>query len=182
MLNWKANNMEIRLRRLTEEQIIAFKEEMQEAFLNGFNSYKHDGEDTNNVWQKLPDKDFYESMNAEGAEAYEAIDEFGNRVGGTILKINNQTHHNELAFLYVKVGEQSKGVGLAIWNAIEQLHPETEVWSTATPYFDVRNVHFYINRCGFHVVEFFNAHHPDPNLPGHLDQADGLFEFQKVMK
>ena len=174
--------MDIRLQKLTDDQVIDFKEEMQEAFLKGFNSYKHDGENETNTWQILPDKDFYEAMNAEGAEAYEAIDEFGHRVGGTILKVDNQTHHNELAFLYVKVGVQSKGVGYAIWNAIEQLHPETEVWSTATPYFDVRNVHFYINRCGFHVVEFFNAHHLNPNLPEQLDQADGLFEFQKLMK
>ena len=91
-------------------------------------------------------------------------------------------HRGELAFLYVKVGIQSKGIGQAIWKAIEALHPETEVWETCTPYFDRRNIHFYINRLGFHAVEFFNEHHPDPHMPEQFDQEDGLFKFEKRMK
>ena len=74
------------------------------------------------------------------------------------------------SFLYVKVGVQSKGIGQAIWKAIEVLHPETEVWETCTPYFDRRNIHFYINRLGFHAVEFFNEHHPDPHMPEQLTE------------
>ena len=168
-------------------------------------------------WQVLPDKDFYQSLETEGAEAYEAIDEDGQRVGGAIIAINTAKHHGELmeqreqnqaclssaesrqkktrgqlSFLYVKVGVQSKGIGQAIWKAIEALHPETEVWETCTPYFDRRNIHFYINRLGFHAVEFFNEHHPDPNMPEQFldkpsgraerDQEDGLFKFEKRMK
>ena len=45
-----------------------------------------------------------------------------------------------------------------------------------------RNIHFYINRCGFHAVEFFNEHHPDSNMPEQFDQEDGLFKFEKRMK
>ena len=191
----------MQLIRLRAKETIAFKEEMQEAFLHGFQSYYKD----DNQWQVLPDKDFYQSLEADGAEAYEAIDTDGQRVGGAIVVIDNETHRNELAFLYVKVGVQSKGIGQAIWKAIEALHPETEVWETCTPYFDRRNIHFYINRCGFHVVEFFNEHHPDPHMPEQLteqrepscshewpsrdgsrrsqfDQEDGLFKFEKVMK
>lgn len=48
--------------------------------------------------------------------------------------------------------------------------------------FDRRNIHFYINRCGFHAVEFFNEHHPDSNMPEQFDQEDGLFKFEKRMK
>ena len=32
-------------------------------------------------------------------------------------------------------------------------------------YFEKRNIHFYINRCGFKIVEFYNSHNPDPNEP-----------------
>ena len=137
---------------------------------------------------------------AGGAEAYEAISEDGQRVGGAIITANGNM--GELAFLYVKVGVQSKGIGQAIWRAIETMHPEIEVWETCTPYFDRRNIHFYINRCGFHAVEFlrpfgskrpeverFNEHHPDPNMPEQFDQEDdgehqssGLFKFEKRMK
>ena len=169
--------------RLSEEHTIAFKEEMQEAFEHGFKSHYHenvDADDDSNQWQVLPDKDFYQSLEAEGAEAYEAVSEDGQRVGGAIITANGNM--GELAFLYVKVGVQSKGIGQTIWKAIEAMHPEIEVWETCTPYFDRRNIHFYINRCGFHAVEFFNEHHPDPNMPEQFDQEDGLFKFEKRMK
>ena len=188
--------------RLSEEHTIAFKEEMQEAFQHGFEAYNKDAEETNQ-WQVLPDKDFYQSLEAEGAEAYEAVSEDGQRVGGAIITTNGNM--GELAFLYVKVSVQSKGIGQSIWKAIEAMHPEIEVWETCTPYFDRRNIHFYINRCGFHAVEFFNEHHPDPHMPEQLteqrepsnsfewpsrdgsrqsqfDQEDGLFKFEKKIR
>ena len=196
---------EIQLIRLSEERTIAFKEEMQEAFQHGFQAYNKDDSEDSNQWQVLPDEDFYRSLRAEGAEAYEAVDADGQRVGGAIITIDSLTHEGQLAFLYVKVGVQSKGIGQAIWKAIETMHPEVELWETCTPYFDRRNIHFYINRCGFHAVEFFNERHPDPHMPGQLteqrgpsselerpsrdgrrrsqfDQEDGLFKFEKRMK
>ena len=169
-------NSFIQLVRLSEEHTIAFKKEMQEAFQHGFMAYYKD----DNQWQVLPDKDFYQSLEAEGAEAYEAVNKDGQRLGGAIITANGNM--GELAFLYVKVGIQSKGIGQSIWKAIETMHPEIEVWETCTPYFDRRNIHFYINRCGFHAVEFFNEHHPDPNMPEQFGQEDGLFKFEKRMK
>ena len=168
--------------RLAEEHTIAFKEEMQEAFQHGFQAYNKDDNEDSNQWQVLPDRDFYQSLRAEGAEAYEAIDANAQRVGGAIITIDNLTHEGELAFLYVKVGVQSKGIGQAIWKAIEMMHPDVELWETCTPYFDRRNIHFYINRCGFHAVEFFSEHHPDPNMPEQFNEEDGLFKFEKRMK
>jgi hypothetical protein len=38
------------------------------------------------------------------------------------------------------------------WRAIEEHYPDTRVWETFTPHFEVRNIHFYINVCGFHAV------------------------------
>ena len=172
----------IQMIRLAEEHTIAFKEEMQEAFQHGFQAYNKDDSEDSNQWQVLPDEDFYRSLRAEGAEAYEAVDADGQRVGGAIITIDSSMHEGELAFLYVKVGVQSKGIGQAIWKAIEAMHPEVELWETCTPYFDRRNIHFYINRCGFHAVEFFNGHHPDPHMPEQFDQEDGLFKFEKRMK
>jgi len=69
---------------------------------------------------------------------------------------------------------------------VEQLHPEVTVWETVTPYFEKRNIHFYVNRCGFHIVEFYNSHHPDPNDPDAGQQMDeqfpdGMFRFEKRM-
>lgn len=173
---------EIRLIRLTEERIIAFKEEMQDAFEKGFQGHIKDDVDNSNQWQVLPDGDFYQALRAEGAEAYEAVDADDQRVGGAIITIDSAKNSGELAFLYVKVGVQSRGIGQAIWRAIEAMHPEVEVWETCTPYFDRRNIHFYINRCGFHAIEFFNSHHRDPNMPEQFDPDDGLFVFEKRIK
>lgn len=78
----------------------------------------------------------------------------------------------------------SKGIGYAAWQAIEALHPETEIWETFTPYFDQRNVHFYINKCGFHMVEFFCKAHPEPDMD-YTEEApggDGFCRFEKKMK
>ena len=173
---------DIRLIRLTEERTIAFKEEMQEAFESGFQGHIRDNADESNQWQVLPDKDFYQALEAEGAEALEAVDADGQRVGGAIIIIDNTKRCGELAFLYVKSGTQGKGIGQAIWRAIEAMHPEVEVWETCTPYFDRRNIHFYINCCGFHAIEFFNAHHRDSNMPEQFDPNDGLFVFEKRKK
>ena len=75
----KLNNT-IQLIKLSQEHTIAFKEEIQEAFQHGFQSYSQKNrveQDNKNQWQVLPDKDFYQSLEAEGAEAYEAVNERG---------------------------------------------------------------------------------------------------------
>lgn len=64
------------------------------------------------------------------------VDENGEMLGGAIVTINEKTGHNHLDFLFVKLGIQSRGVGQAIWHAIEALYPNTKIWETCTPYFD----------------------------------------------
>ena len=109
-------------------------------------------------------------------------------VGGAILKINKETHHNELEILFIDPSEHGKGIGYGAWIAIEELHPETLVWETCTPYFEKRNIHFYVNKCGFHITEFwceyFEPSHPLPNDEDHdsCEGPDEMFRFIKVMK
>ncbi|MPM94978.1 hypothetical protein SDC9_142127 [bioreactor metagenome] len=102
-------------------------------------------------------------------------------VGGAIVIIDEETQHNHLDFLYVKYATQSKGVGQFIWREIEKLHSDTKIWETCTPYFEKRNIHFYVNRCGFHIVEFFNPQHKAPNTPGDMVGGDYFFRFEKKM-
>ena len=112
------------------------------------------------------------------------MEEDGQIVGGAIVAIDGETNVNELHILYAKVGCQSKGVGFAIWEQIEKQYPETKIWKTCTPYFDQRNIHFYVNKCKFHVVEFLNRYHnPGEKAEDFIgDHGDGMFEFEKVMK
>ena len=109
----------------------------------------------------------------------------GKPVGGVIIKVDGD--RGDLEILFVSPRVHSKGIGYAAWCEVEKLHPEVKVWETVTPYFEKRNIHFYVNRCGFHIVEFFNSHHPDPNDPDVSEQMneqfpEGMFRFEKVMK
>lgn len=110
----------------------------------------------------------------------------GQRVGGIILKIDRQTHHNHLEILFVSPEAHGRGIGYGAWQAVEALHPETRVWETCTPYFEKRNIHFYVNKCGFHITEFLCAYHTRPDLteiPDGADEGpDEMFRFVKVMK
>ena len=120
----------------------------------------------------------------DGGEAYRIIQD-GKPVGGVVIKVGGDK--GDLALLFVSPKVHSKGIGYAAWCAVEQLHPEVKVWETVTPYFEKRNIHFYVNRCGFHIVEFFNSHHPDPHDPDMTSEPDeqfldGMFRFEKVIK
>ena len=90
----------------------------------------------------------------------------------------------DLELLFVSPKVHSKGIGYSAWCEMEKLHPEVKIWETVTPYFEKRNIHFYVNRCGFHIVEFFNSHHVDPNDPDQCSSGDeqfpeGMFRFEK---
>ena len=93
------------------------------------------------------------------------------------MRIDEETQHNELELLFVNPEAHSKGIGYAAWQEVERLYPETLVWETYTPYFETRNIHFYVNKCGFHIVEFFDSHHPGP-----MEDDFGMFRFEKQMK
>lgn len=162
---------------LCEEQIQQFKKDMQASFQLG--AVEEFGEIE---YEILPESHIDRSLSAEGSVAYEAVMD-GLSVGGAIVVIENETQHNHLDFLYVKTGVQGRGVGKAIWQKIEALHPETKVWETCTPYFEKRNIHFYVNCCGFHIVEFFHRYHKDPQEEeSDNEYFDGMFRFEKVMK
>lgn len=111
-------------------------------------------------------------------EAYNIILN-GKIVGGAVINVKN--NYGELDLLFVNPNEHSKGIGYSAWCEIEKLHPEVKVWETVTPYFEKRNIHFYVNRCGFHIVEFYNKYHKDPN---HLNEEgpEEMFRFKKVIQ
>ena len=120
----------------------------------------------------------------DSGEAYRILQN-GQPVGGVVIRVEGDRGDLDLLFVSPKV--HSKGIGYAAWCAVERLHPEVKIWETVTPYFETRNIHFYVNRCGFHIVEFYNSHHPDPNDPDMTEEADGqfpdgMFRFEKRMK
>ena len=115
----------------------------------------------------------------DGGEAYRIMCQ-GDKVGGVVIKTDGDK--GELELLFVTPKSHGKGIGYAAWCAIEQLHPEVRVWETVTPYFETRNIHFYVNRCGFNIVEFYCSHHPDPHDPEIGEENGGMFRFEKIVK
>lgn len=109
------------------------------------------------------DSELLKSYTAEGAEVLHIVHD-GERVGGAVISIDASRRRGSLDLLFVSPDVHGMGVGTATWNAIESAHPEVEMWETVTPYFERRNIHFYINKCGFHAVEFFNERHGDPDM------------------
>ena len=130
------------------------------------------------------DKDMEQSIRTAGAVTYWIMAN-DQRVGGAVVVIDEVSCRNSLSFFFISTGQQSRGLGLQAWQAIEGAYPRTKTWETVTPYFEKRNIHFYVNRCGFKIVEFYNKFHPDPNpQSGQIQQEgeeDEMFKFVKVM-
>ena len=126
-----------------------------------------------------------QSIDGENAEAYRILLD-GEKVGGAIISVDKAFLRGELELLFVNPEVHSKGIGYAAWCLIEKLHPEIIVWGTCTPYFEKRNIHFYVNRCGFHIVEFWNKHFRGPAIPeeevGNWHEDDEMFLFRKVIR
>ncbi len=108
-------------------------------------------------------------------------------MGGVVLNINTDTQYNSLDLFFIYPESHNKGLGQKSWRAIEATYPETKVWTTVTPYFEKRNINFYINKCGFHIVEFYNKFHPEKNYEvngiedGIDSNEDDFFKFEKIM-
>ena len=108
--------------------------------------------------------------------AYRIIQD-GKPVGGVVIK--TEYDHGELELLFVSPAVHSRGIGYAAWCAIEAMHPEVTVWETVTPYFEKRNIHFYVNRCGFHIVEYYHSRHRDPHDED--GEVSEMFRFEKIL-
>ena len=133
----------ITLEPLKAEDINQFVLDNQEAFRYGAleefglrdNHFEEEGE--------IISRATIEKAISEG-EAYRIICD-GKVAGGVVVRINGDKGDLELLFVPPRV--HSKGIGYAAWCKVEKLHPEVKVWETVTPYFEKRNIHFYVNRC-----------------------------------
>ncbi|ORX75202.1 hypothetical protein BCR32DRAFT_329906 [Anaeromyces robustus] len=114
------------------------------------------------------------------------------KVGGVIISINKEKKRGELEILYVSPEFHSKGIGYTTWCLIEKMHPEIKIWETITPYFEKRNIHFYVNRCGFHITKFYNEYYKQKHDENEVTESeeedeDGegdfdMFYFEKIIE
>lgn len=172
----------INLEPAREEDLEDLKRKIQEAFGKAV-AEKFGQQD-----ELIPkDEELDEAFHAPDAVVYHLV-WGGYKIGGAVLSIHTETQHNSLDFFFISPEYQNKGFGCAAWKAIEERYPGTKVWQTVTPYFEKRNIHFYVNCCGFKITEFWNKYYPDPHesakqtesgLPVECDES---FCFEKVME
>lgn len=159
--------------------IPAFKQALQAAFAIAVIDVLGDVPDG-----PIPsDDDLDHAIAAPGAVVLHILRD-GQKVGGAVVTIDPATQCNRLDLFFITVGRHGQGLGEKAWFAIEAMFPDTVTWQTVTPYFEKRNIHFYVNKCGFHIVEFYHDKRPDPHAPS----MDGLpddsetFRFLKTMR
>ncbi len=179
----------VTLARLRPEDREQFIRDNQEAFNYGaMEEFGLRDDHVEGDGQVISRETIEESIDGEGAEAWRILHE-GKAAGGLILRLEPEKKRGELEILFTAPEKHGQGVGFGAWKAVEALHPEVEVWETCTPYFETRNIHFYINKCGFAAVEFFCPGHPDPHFPAEFQGSDFggedrgmMFRFEKRMK
>ena len=173
----------VKLVPLKAEDLEQFILDCQESFRYG--SLEEFGERNTHLdmdGEVMPHGEIEAVVDSPSAEAYLIVAD-GTKAGGVVIDLDAEHNKGDLTLLFTNANVHSCGAGYAAWCEVERMHPEIKVWETLTPYFEKRNIHFYVNRCGFHIVEFFNEHHPyqgtdveDANAFG------GAFRFRKVMK
>lgn len=182
------NNTKVTLVPLTADDREQFILDNQWAFKYG--ALQEFGERDNHIdadGEIISRKTIERSIDDPQSETYRIV-AGGKKVGGVILKIDKETNRNHLEILFTLPDEHSKGIGYGAWQAVEALHPETAVWETCTPYFEKRNIHFYVNKCGFQIDEFWCEYYQpahamsDDEERGHDEGPDEMFRFVKIMK
>lgn len=174
----KPDSAQIKLQKVKPDGFSEFKKALQESF-----RVAAEADLGQPLTEPIPsDNDIEQSIAVAGAASYWIMAE-GQRVGGAVVVIDETSNKNSLSFFFISTNQQSRGLGGKAWQAIEREFPRTKVWETVTPYFEKRNIHFYVNRCGFNIVEFYNKFQPDPNQPlAHSNEDEmEMFRMLKVM-
>ena len=166
----------ITLETVSQQDMPAFKQRLQDAFTQAAREAFPDFPEV-----IPPERDIDESLAAQGAEALQIVLD-DQPVGGAI--VTGDGANMMLDFIFVDTAHQDKHLGLAAWQAIEARYPRATHWELVTPYHEKRNIHFYVNRCGFRITEYYNERYPDPNFPqeqagDYPGEDGGLFKFEK---
>lgn len=168
---------------IVESDVQIIKKELQESFFRGLKDQFMEAEDPSKMGVVPSEKSIEESLANPKAIVKQLLLD-GKRIGGVVLQINQETGRSEVDFFYTLSTVHGKGIGTKAWFAIEQAFPETKIWELHTPYFEKRNIHFYVNKCGFNIVEFYHKGHPGANVEGEKPTSDEeyeFFRFEKIM-
>ena len=142
--------MNLQLRLLTKEEVDLFNKADEKAF-SVHDRYFPDGlvpgaaEDDRGEYdlQKLMDDPKYTVL---------GIYNDGRFIGGAIVG-NSGKHVREIEIFFLIVEYQSKGIGKTALDLVKAYFPDARVFRLITPSNVVRNVVFYVNKCGYRIVK-----------------------------
>ena len=104
------------------------------------------------------EEDFRELLKKQGLHLKFFV-EGTEKIGGAAVLSDEETRRCFVELFFLREEFQGRGLGVAAWKALERAFPRTRLWKLCTPYFEKRNIHFYVNKCGFRITEFVNARH-----------------------
>lgn len=171
--------MSIKLELLKKEDENQFILDNQYAFKFGASQYftKSEMEEQYEEEGEIISREtIYNSIHHEGSISYRIFED-EKPIGGIIVNIKN--NRGDLEIFFVNPSSHSKGVGQAAWKEIERIHSNVKVWETVTPTFEKRNIHFYVNKLGFHIIAYYNEHYKEPNFPEDMME---MYKFQKIIE
>lgn len=173
---------EVKLIPLTEDDKEQFIRDNQRAFKYGATEEFGMRDDHFEEDEEIISRETIE-RSIDGGNAYRIMAD-GRKAGGVIVSFEGNKGDLEILFTLPEI--HSRGIGQAAWREIEKLYPDVEVWETLTPCFETRNIHFYVNKLGFHIVEYYCKYHPgaaeEQQNEYSEDSLDGMFRFEKRMK
>lgn len=171
--------MNIKIKKIEPTEIDLLKNEIKKSFTQGV--IDHFG---NPSAAPIPsDTDISDTLNNSSCDIF-IITANNEPAGGAIIK-READHKYSLELFFIFKDFLNRKIGSAAWLTIEQHYPDAEIWETCTPYFERRNIHFYLHKCGFKIVEFFSEYHKSEHaLTDKFKDinASGFFRFEKIMK
>ena len=170
--------MDIVIKKITPLEVELFRTEMKCSFEQGV----LDRFGTLDAAPIPPENEVDEALQNAAFDVF-IITADGIPAGGAIIKKEGDGKYS-LDLLFIFAEFLNKKIGTAAWQAIESHYPDARQWETCTPYFDRRNIHFYLHKCGFKIVEFFSEfHREEHDLTEEFKDinSSGFFRFEKKL-
>ena len=169
--------MNLELKKIELTEIEFFQQKMTESFQSGVLERFGDL----SAAPIPPEDDLYRCRQNKNCDLW-AIMFDGIPAGAAVIEKNDVTGKYSLYLFFIFKEFINKKIGSKAWQLIEAAYPEAKIWETHTPYFERRNIHFYVNKCGFNIVVFFNeSHREEHDLTEEFKDINtsGFFRFEK---
>ena len=172
--------MNLELKKIKSTEIELFQKKMVESFRLSVVERFGDAD----AAPIPPEDDLSQSAQKHNTDLW-AIMVDGIPAGASVISKDEAAGKYSLDLFFIFSEFINKRIGFQAWQLIEATYPEAKIWETHTPYFERRNIHFYVNKCGFKIVEFFNeAHREEHDVQEEFKDINtsGCFRFEKIMK